>query len=136
MMRLLAVGLPVLSVRGNTDRAWHDRILEDYPRIRSLQKRSVAFQGCSFVGISGTPPLPFRTRLGLVEDKLVRYPYTDQGTAMRAKNHISFLERGLRILELAGEASNPLTLTAIARRMGLNKTTTQRFLKDMGFATP
>ncbi|MCJ8501065.1 metallophosphoesterase family protein [Desulfatitalea alkaliphila] len=69
--RLDALGLPVLTVRGNTDRAWHDRILKDYHRIQSLHKRTVTFQGCPFVGISGTLPLPFRTRLGLFEDKWI-----------------------------------------------------------------
>lgn len=69
--RLDALGLPVLTVRGNTDRAWHDRILKDYPRIRSLHACTITVQGCPFVGISGTLPLPFRTRLKLFEDKLV-----------------------------------------------------------------
>lgn len=50
---------------------------------------------------------------------------------MRDKNHIQSLERGLRILELVGEAPDPLTLTEIAGRMGLNKTTTQRFLNTL-----
>ncbi|MBR9982615.1 MAG: helix-turn-helix domain-containing protein [Desulfatitalea sp.] len=50
---------------------------------------------------------------------------------MRDKNHIQSLERGLRLLEMVGEASPPPSLTEIARQMDLNKTTTQRFLQTL-----
>jgi len=50
---------------------------------------------------------------------------------MRDKNHIQSLERGLRIIELVGDSSTPPTLTEIAGRMGLTKTTTQRFLQTL-----
>jgi len=47
---------------------------------------------------------------------------------MRDKNYIKSLERGLRILEILGQSSRPLTLTQIANLSELNKTATQRFL--------
>lgn len=48
---------------------------------------------------------------------------------MRDKNYIKSLERGLKILEIFGDSSSsPLTLTEIANAIGLNKTTTQRFI--------
>jgi IclR family pca regulon transcriptional regulator len=47
---------------------------------------------------------------------------------LRDNNCIKSLERGLRILEIFGEASRPLTLTEIANLSNLNKTATQRFL--------
>jgi len=50
---------------------------------------------------------------------------------MRDRNYIQSLERGLKILEIFGEYSRPLSLTEIAQHTGLNKTTTQRFLHTL-----
>jgi IclR family pca regulon transcriptional regulator len=50
---------------------------------------------------------------------------------MRDKNFIQSLARGLKILELFGESSRALTLTEIAGRTGLTKTTIQRFLHTL-----
>ncbi len=47
---------------------------------------------------------------------------------MRNRNYITSLERGLKILQVFGESSRPLTLTEVASACGLNKTATQRFL--------
>ena len=51
---------------------------------------------------------------------------------MRDKNFIKSLERGLKILEILGEVSRPLTLTEIANLSNLNKTSTKRFLHTLG----
>ena len=50
---------------------------------------------------------------------------------MRDKKIITSLVRGLRILELFGESSRPLTLTEVARMSQLSKTTVQRFLNTL-----
>lgn len=50
---------------------------------------------------------------------------------MRDNNYIKSLERGLRILEIFGELSRPLTLTEVANLSKLNKTATQRFLHTL-----
>jgi IclR family pca regulon transcriptional regulator len=50
---------------------------------------------------------------------------------MRNSNFVKSLERGLRILEIFGESSGPLTLTEIANLSKLNKTATQRFLHTL-----
>ncbi len=50
---------------------------------------------------------------------------------MRNSNFIKSLERGLRILEIFGESSGPLTLTEVANLSKLNKTATQRFLQTL-----
>jgi len=50
---------------------------------------------------------------------------------MRDKNYIQSLERGLRVLEILGHSSEPLTLTQIAKLGNLNKTATQRFLHTL-----
>jgi len=47
---------------------------------------------------------------------------------MRDRNYITSLERGLKILQVFGESSRPLTLTEVANACKLNKTATQRFL--------
>jgi len=47
---------------------------------------------------------------------------------MRNRNYITSLERGLKILQVFGESSHPLTLTEVANACKLNKTATQRFL--------
>ncbi|MCP4752514.1 MAG: IclR family transcriptional regulator [Proteobacteria bacterium] len=47
---------------------------------------------------------------------------------MRDNNHITSVERALAILEIFGDSPHPLTLTEVANRAGLSKTTTQRFL--------
>jgi IclR family pca regulon transcriptional regulator len=44
---------------------------------------------------------------------------------------VKSLERGLRILEIFGESSGPLTLTEVANLAKLNKTATQRFLHTL-----
>lgn len=50
---------------------------------------------------------------------------------MRDRNYIQSLERGLRVLEILGQSSQPLTLTQIAKLGNLNKTATQRFLHTL-----
>jgi IclR family pca regulon transcriptional regulator len=57
---------------------------------------------------------------------------------MRDKDHITSLERGLRILEIFGESPRPLTLTEVSNQAKLTKTTTQRFintLTSLGYLT-
>ncbi|MBR9982843.1 MAG: metallophosphoesterase family protein [Desulfatitalea sp.] len=68
--RLNALTVPVLAIRGNSDLAWHERTLDRYSRIRSLHLQKIELQGCEFVGVSGTVPVPFRTRLRLFEKRL------------------------------------------------------------------
>ncbi len=50
---------------------------------------------------------------------------------MRDKNHINSVERALRILEIFGDSPQPLTLTEVANRAELTKTTTQRFINTL-----
>jgi IclR family pca regulon transcriptional regulator len=50
---------------------------------------------------------------------------------MRDRQFITSLERGLKILEILGEASRPLSLTEIADQTLLTKTTIHRFLHTL-----
>ncbi len=69
--------------------------------------------------------------MGKGDYKRVKYYYTGESTAMRDKNHITSVERALRILEIFGDSQQPLTLTEVSKRVGLTKTTTQRFIKTL-----
>lgn len=53
--------------------------------------------------------------------------------AIRDRNSIQSLARGLNILELCAKSSRPLTLTEIANQAQLTKTTAQRFLNTLCF---
>lgn len=64
-------GLPVLLVRGNSDSRRLDAILRQYPNLHNLHLDSKHINGIHFVGISGTLPLPFHSRLGCREADLV-----------------------------------------------------------------
>ena len=66
------LGIPVLAVRGNTDLSWHDRCFSRYANITSLHLHRIQIQGISFAGISGTVPVPFRSRIRLFEKALLR----------------------------------------------------------------
>ncbi|MCF8032321.1 MAG: IclR family transcriptional regulator [Desulfarculaceae bacterium] len=50
---------------------------------------------------------------------------------MRDKNFIKSLGKGIAMLELLGEAVEPLSLTDIARRLDTSKTTAQRFIHTL-----
>jgi len=55
---------------------------------------------------------------------------------MRDRNFIKSLGKGISMMELLGNSSEPLSLTQIAQRMETNKTTAQRFLHtlmDLGY---
>lgn len=62
-----ALPVPVLAIRGNTDRKKVDRLLERSTTISSLHLNEIIINEIPFVGIGGTLPLPFRSRLCLKE---------------------------------------------------------------------
>jgi Icc-related predicted phosphoesterase len=71
LSRLNALGLPVLAVRGNADWPSVDRQLEALPRTQSLHLKETILNGVAFTGVSGTIPVPFRSRLTWVEKPLL-----------------------------------------------------------------
>jgi IclR family pca regulon transcriptional regulator len=54
-----------------------------------------------------------------------------QSNAMRDRNSIQSLARGLNILELCAKSPSPVTLTEIAAQARLTKTTSQRYLNTL-----
>ncbi len=61
------MGLPVLAVRGNSDLPIVDRLLRAFPETDSLHLKEAVLNGVRFTGVSGAIPIPFRTRLRLIE---------------------------------------------------------------------
>ncbi len=62
--------VPVLVVRGNSDPASLENRLFDYPNIISLHAKAITVRATPFVGIGGTVPLPFRSRIGFRQKHL------------------------------------------------------------------
>lgn len=59
--------LPVLLIRGNSGCRNLDGMLKPFARLRSVHLSKVYIDGLEIVGIGGTLPLPFHSRLGLKE---------------------------------------------------------------------
>jgi hypothetical protein len=69
---LNSMAVPVLVVRGNTDPLRVERLLAKWDNVRSLHLRRLEFKGAKFVGLSGTIPVPFDSRIGLRDGSLVK----------------------------------------------------------------
>lgn len=67
-----ALPVPVLAIRGNSDRTKVNRLIETSATISSLHLKEVMLKGISFIGINGTLPLPFRSRLCLREKDRIK----------------------------------------------------------------
>jgi hypothetical protein len=65
------LGVPVLAVRGNSDRPRVDALLDAGRQTESLHLRVREVAGVRFVGVGGTLPLPFRTRIAFREQALL-----------------------------------------------------------------
>ena len=63
--------VPVLAIRGNTDIKKVDRLLDVYPNTSSLHLKEQKMNGVKFVGVSGTIPVPFSSRIGWREKKII-----------------------------------------------------------------
>lgn len=78
--------VPVPAVRGNFDPGGVDRLLEESSNTRSLHLNRVDVRGVSFVGVSGTIPLPFHTRVCIGERSVMKEiePLVDGETVLVA----------------------------------------------------
>ena len=61
------LSIPVLAVRGNSDREKIDRFIEATSMISSLHLNQLLIMEIPFIGLSGTLPVPFRSRICLRE---------------------------------------------------------------------
>ena len=70
LARLNALPVPVLAVRGNTDLKRVEGLLQTYPNLHPLHLSATTIQKVSIVGLSGTVPIPFRSRIQFREKDL------------------------------------------------------------------
>jgi len=84
--RLGRLPVPVLAVRGNSDLPVVGLLLEHHAATTHLHLASAVVGGVRVVGVSGTLPLPFATRLGWREADAVRRldALVDPGTVLVA----------------------------------------------------
>jgi uncharacterized protein len=66
------INVPVLAVRGNSDPAYLAGYFNSYSKVRLMHARRVMLNGKAFAGVSGTIPVPFRSRVGLLERYLMQ----------------------------------------------------------------
>lgn len=66
------LALPVLVVRGNADRGWNNALFAPYPNVEELHVREKNIDGFQFVGVGGTIPIPFHSRLAFKEKLLLQ----------------------------------------------------------------
>ena len=69
LAQLSEMSLPVLAIRGNSDWSKVDTLIEQHPHIHSLHLKKVCVNGVGFVGINGTIPVPFRSRVSMKEKR-------------------------------------------------------------------
>lgn len=65
------LSLPVFFIRGNSDSRRLEASLGQTTRLQHLHATRNTVSGIGFVGVGGTIPLPFHSRLGLAESALV-----------------------------------------------------------------
>ena len=70
LARLNALPLPVLVIRGNTDLKRVQARFQSYPNLKPLNLRPVIISQIPFAGLSGTIPVPFRSRIRFKEKTL------------------------------------------------------------------
>ena len=77
---------PVLAVRGNTDFPRLERYIAARPGVESLDRRRIELGGFGFVGLSGTIPVPFDSRVRLWQKPLFQAlaPLVDRETVLVA----------------------------------------------------
>ena len=68
---LSLLALPTFFIRGNSDSRRLEDALGRIPRLQHLHATRKIVNDVGFVGVGGTLPLPFHSRLGLVESALV-----------------------------------------------------------------
>jgi hypothetical protein len=70
--QLNSMAIPVLAIRGNMDLPRVDSLLNHYPNTVCLHLKEHVIDGIHFAGVGGTIPLPFRSRLALGENRVLK----------------------------------------------------------------
>jgi Icc-related predicted phosphoesterase len=66
------LSLPVLAVRGNSDSKKIETALPGFPNIAFLNFSRVIINGFTFIGVGGTIPMPFASRIRLSEKQTIK----------------------------------------------------------------
>jgi len=69
--RLNDLPVPVLTVHGNMDGRDLEEIIASCPNVTSLHLREATIDGVRFVGMGGTVPVPFRSRICLRDQRSI-----------------------------------------------------------------
>lgn len=67
LSRINTLGVPVLAIRGNTDLKKMDRLIGRFRHITSIHMSRHLVHSIPFVGIGGTIPIPFHSKIRLDE---------------------------------------------------------------------
>ncbi len=67
-VKLNSLGIPVLIIRGNSDLKHVDRLCRHFANCHCLQGKRRSFHAIPFVGLGGTWPIPFHSRIALNEN--------------------------------------------------------------------
>ena len=72
LSQLEEFGIPVFAVRGNSDLKSFEALIRRRGKITLLGREATPFQGQSFLGLNGTLPLPFVSKVCLFESRRFR----------------------------------------------------------------
>jgi len=72
LSQLEEFGIPVFAVRGNSDFKSVETLIKDRGKITLLSREAIEFHGGRFVGLNGTLPLPFVSKVCLDEARRFR----------------------------------------------------------------
>jgi len=65
------IGIPVLAVRGNSDIKRVERLLQEQNNTTLLNQTPETHNGTRFLGLNGTIPLPFYSKINLRESRIL-----------------------------------------------------------------
>jgi len=84
LSRLNTLPVPVLVIRGNSDLKRVDGLFSDFPNCMPAHAVCTMVNAIPFVGISGTLPIPFRSRISLNENRGLKRiePLVDMHTVL------------------------------------------------------
>ena len=72
VLQLSQLPVPCLCIRGNTDRANVEKWMGVYSDVHDLHLKEKTIGGIHFAGVGGTVPLPFRSRIRLRENAMLK----------------------------------------------------------------
>nr|NJM04839.1 phosphoesterase [Desulfobacula sp.] len=72
LSQLEEFNIPVFAVRGNSDLKSVEALIRQRGKITLLGREAIEFQGQSFLGLNGTLPLPFVSKVCLFESRRFR----------------------------------------------------------------